>query len=130
MPISFWYCVTVRWWSAVITMAWLMRMVVSMPGALPCRPAVCLPWLCKSPRIGKSRSQIMNTTIQNVLDHYHRRIEQEREIAREARGEDWRQQALLAVGPEAGQFINILAGSLKAPTILEIGTSFGYSGIW
>jgi predicted O-methyltransferase YrrM len=35
-----------------------------------------------------------------------------------------------AVGPETGQFINILARSLKAPTILELGTSFGYSGIW
>lgn len=72
----------------------------------------------------------MNAKIQNVLEHYHQRIEQERQIAREARGEDWRQQALLAVGPETGQLINILAGSLKAPVILEIGTSFGYSGIW
>ena len=37
---------------------------------------------------------------------------------------------LLAVGPETGRLINILASSLKAPNILEIGTSFGYSGIW
>ena len=39
-------------------------------------------------------------------------------------------QFLLAVGPESGQLINILAKSLKAPHILEIGTSYGYSGIW
>lgn len=35
-----------------------------------------------------------------------------------------------AVGPQTGQLINILAKSLETPTILEIGTSFGYSGIW
>ena len=37
---------------------------------------------------------------------------------------------LLPVGPESGRLINILARSLKAPNILELGTSFGYSGIW
>src|SRR3954463_4608515 len=37
---------------------------------------------------------------------------------------------LLAVGPQTGQLINILAKSLKAPNILELGTSYGYSGIW
>src|SRR6185503_13813906 len=37
---------------------------------------------------------------------------------------------LLAVGPDTGRLINILARSLKAPTILELGTSYGYSGIW
>lgn len=35
-----------------------------------------------------------------------------------------------AIGPETGRFINVLASSMKAPTILEIGTSFGYSAIW
>jgi predicted O-methyltransferase YrrM len=35
-----------------------------------------------------------------------------------------------AVGPATGQLINILARSLRAPTILEIGTSYGYSGLW
>jgi predicted O-methyltransferase YrrM len=43
---------------------------------------------------------------------------------------DWRDQVLLAVGPDAGRLINILARSLKAPNILELGTSYGYSGIW
>jgi predicted O-methyltransferase YrrM len=37
---------------------------------------------------------------------------------------------LLAVGPDTGRFINLVAGSLHAPNILEIGTSYGYSGIW
>lgn len=35
-----------------------------------------------------------------------------------------------AVGPHTGRLLNILARSLEAPTILELGTSFGYSGIW
>jgi predicted O-methyltransferase YrrM len=43
---------------------------------------------------------------------------------------DWRDQVLLAVGPETGRLINILARSLKSPNILELGTSYGYSGIW
>ena len=34
------------------------------------------------------------------------------------------------MGPETGRLINILARSLKAPTILELGTSYGYSGVW
>ena len=39
-------------------------------------------------------------------------------------------EVLLSVGAESGRLINILAKSLEAPTILELGTSFGYSGIW
>ncbi|WP_454691582.1 O-methyltransferase [Achromobacter aloeverae] len=35
-----------------------------------------------------------------------------------------------AIGPETGQLMNILVKSLEAPIILELGTSFGYSGIW
>lgn len=33
----------------------------------------------------------------------------------------------LAVGPQTGQLINILAASLPASRILELGGSFGYS---
>ena len=46
------------------------------------------------------------------------------------RASDWLDKALPAVGPDTGQLINILARSLNAPTILELGTSYGYSGIW
>ncbi len=34
------------------------------------------------------------------------------------------------VSPETGNFLNILARSLQARCILEIGTSNGYSGLW
>lgn len=68
-----------------------------------------------------------------VLDAYHERIREERQGPREepAGGRDGGQdQRMRAVGPETGRLLNILARSLKAPTILELGTSFGYSGIW
>ena len=54
-------------------------------------------------------------------------------IRRERRGggpSGGRNARLLAVGPDTGALINILVRSMTAPTILEIGTSYGYSGIW
>ncbi|MBX5161679.1 DUF1442 domain-containing protein [Rhizobium sp. NZLR8] len=75
----------------------------------------------------------MDSRIEEVLDIYHAMIETERNSPRELPpgGRDGGQdQRLRAVGPETGQFINIIARSLRAPTILELGTSFGYSGIW
>jgi predicted O-methyltransferase YrrM len=75
----------------------------------------------------------MDPAVTAVLDIYHERMREERSRASRsasAGAGDWRDQALLAVGPESGQLINILARSLKAPNILELGTSFGYSGVW
>jgi predicted O-methyltransferase YrrM len=73
----------------------------------------------------------MDEKITAVLDAYHARMREEREhVSAGSRGEDWRDQVLLAVGPESGRLINILARSLDAPNILELGTSYGYSGIW
>ena len=43
---------------------------------------------------------------------------------------DRRDQMLLSVGREAGQFLNTLAKAAKAQRILEIGTSYGYSTLW
>ena len=73
----------------------------------------------------------MDEKIKAVLDEYHDKIRQEREQHRKSPdGHDGGHDRFLAVGPDTGQLINILARSLKTPTILEIGTSFGYSGIW
>lgn len=75
----------------------------------------------------------MDDKITAVLEIYEARIRDERASPREdvPGGRDGGQdQRMRAVGPETGQLLNILAGSLKAPTILELGTSFGYSGIW
>ena len=67
-----------------------------------------------------------------VLEAYHQRIQQERAQPREAPGgrDGGQDQRMRAVGPQTGQLLNILARGLDAPTILELGTSFGYSGIW
>lgn len=71
----------------------------------------------------------MDEKIEAVLAGYHQRIAEERAAPRgPASGSI--DDRLLAVGPETGQLINIIAKSYDAPTILEIGTSYGYSGIW
>ena len=67
-----------------------------------------------------------------VLDAYHQRLNEERrrmgpDGPPDAGSLD---QMLLAVGPDTGQLLHVLAGSLEAPSILEIGTSYGYSTIW
>jgi predicted O-methyltransferase YrrM len=74
----------------------------------------------------------MDDKMKAVLDAYHARIEQEHAAMSQLRGGGGtdRDHLLLAVGPETGRLMNILARSLKQPNILEIGTSYGYSGIW
>lgn len=75
----------------------------------------------------------MDDRIKAVLASYHERIARERTSPPSrtvSETEDWRDNALLAVGPETGQLINLLVKSLPSPQVLEIGTSFGYSGIW
>lgn len=79
----------------------------------------------------------MDEKMKAVLDAYHQRITEESSSLRAAspepgaaRSDEWRNQRLLAVGPDTGRLINILAKSLKQPNILELGTSYGYSGIW
>lgn len=75
----------------------------------------------------------MDDRIEAVLAVYHERMREEQSRPRETRPDvrhTERDQRLLAVGPETGRLINIVARSMAAPTILEIGTSYGYSGIW
>src|SRR5882757_11283333 len=75
----------------------------------------------------------MDDKVKAVLEAYNARMRDEEKTTRAppATGpRDWRDKVLLAVGPETGRLINILARSFKAPTILELGTSYGYSGIW
>jgi predicted O-methyltransferase YrrM len=76
----------------------------------------------------------MDDKVAAVLEFYHKRMREESEQRHEGpppgEGGNWRDHVLLAVGPDTGQLINILARSLRAPHILEVGTSYGYSGIW
>jgi len=72
----------------------------------------------------------MDDKIDAVLEAYHARMRAEEEGQVPDGPGDWRDARLLAVGPDTGRLINILARSLEKPTILELGTSYGYSGIW
>jgi len=81
----------------------------------------------------RPKGNFMDEKVKSVLQDYEVRIHQERSSPRVTApgGRDGGQdQRMRAVGPETGQLLNILAKSLTAPTILELGTSFGYSGIW
>ena len=77
----------------------------------------------------------MDDKIAAVLDAYHARIREEQKMRAAGRPapadeQAWLDKQLLAVGPNTGQLINIIAKAFTKPTILEIGTSYGYSGIW
>ncbi|MDB5712968.1 MAG: hypothetical protein JWO15_365 [Sphingomonadales bacterium] len=71
----------------------------------------------------------MDAKIEGVLAFYHQRIADERAVP-STPSSNTRNERLLAVGPETGRLINIIAKGFPAPTILEIGTSYGYSAIW
>ncbi|NTF52096.1 O-methyltransferase [Rhizobium rhizogenes] len=75
----------------------------------------------------------MDDRILAVLDEYHELIREEQSKPHDMPpgGRDGGQdRRMRAVGPETGRLLNIVAKSLKTPNILELGTSFGYSGIW
>jgi len=79
----------------------------------------------------------MDEKMRTVLDLYHERMRQEKmttrdgtSIASSTATDEWLDGRLLAVGPDTGQLINLIARKLKAPRILELGTSYGYSAIW
>lgn len=75
----------------------------------------------------------MDDAIIEVLEQYHARMERENlsfPVAAPGGRNSVNFQSMRAIGPETGQFLNILVHSLTAPRILELGTSFGYSAIW
>ncbi|MCX8999691.1 class I SAM-dependent methyltransferase [Rhizobiaceae bacterium BDR2-2] len=74
----------------------------------------------------------MDEKVRAVLNLYHARMEEEWGMPREAPGgrDGGQDMRMRAIGPDTGRFLNTLARGLRAPTILEIGTSFGYSSIW
>lgn len=75
----------------------------------------------------------MDAAILEVLAEYEKRGAEEFKLQSLGKMEEWlarRDEFLIAVGPATGQLLNILAKSIKAKTILELGTSYGYSTIW
>lgn len=75
----------------------------------------------------------LDKKIESVLKKYHKRIATETAIMQSleiAEGMKRRDEFLLSVGLETGIFLNTLAKSAQSKTILELGTSYGYSTIW
>ena len=75
----------------------------------------------------------MDDAIIEVLEQYHARMERENlsfPVAAPGGRNSVNFQSMRAIGPETGQFLNILVHSLTAPRIVELGTSFGSSAIW
>jgi predicted O-methyltransferase YrrM len=70
----------------------------------------------------------MDSAFTAVLAEYEARMAAERgSEPGVSRPED---DLLLAVGQDAATLLNLLARSIKAKRILEIGTSYGYSTLW
>jgi len=75
----------------------------------------------------------MDPNIERLLAEYDRRSEEEHQARVDLAspgGAERRDQLLLAVGRGTGTLLNLLAKSLKARSILELGTSYGYSAVW
>jgi predicted O-methyltransferase YrrM len=76
---------------------------------------------------------VLDPAIQTVLDAYERRSAEEHQRWNDLGWDRFvqeRDQYLLAVGPATGLFMNLLIKEAKSRTILEIGTSYGYSTLW
>jgi predicted O-methyltransferase YrrM len=71
--------------------------------------------------------------IESVLTEYEKRGASEFKLQAQIGEQEWlgrRDEFLIAVGRETGMLLNLLAKSVRARTILELGTSYGYSTIW
>jgi predicted O-methyltransferase YrrM len=66
-----------------------------------------------------------------VLGEYHERLARERSLMAAGWAADHRRdQLLLPVGPQTGRLMNLLVKSARARSIVEVGTSYGYSTVW
>lgn len=75
----------------------------------------------------------MDARIQSLLAEYHLRAESEWKLMNELPPDQLKSRLddfLLPVGESSGTLLNILAKASNAKTILEIGTSYGYSTVW
>jgi predicted O-methyltransferase YrrM len=75
----------------------------------------------------------MDTAILEVLAEYEKRGAEEHQRQLQDGLEKWldqRDEFLISVGPATGQLLNILAKSIQAKAIIELGTSYGYSTVW
>jgi predicted O-methyltransferase YrrM len=75
----------------------------------------------------------MDLRIEKILREFEKRaaVESERmDQMDQSTMEQHIDEFLLSVGPATGQLINLLVKEAKAQTILEVGSSYGYSTVW
>jgi predicted O-methyltransferase YrrM len=75
----------------------------------------------------------MSEAFNRVLGEYQARIAAEHELMQSIDPSSMmkrRDEFLLPIGPDTGRVLNILIKSANARSILEIGTSYGYSTLW
>jgi predicted O-methyltransferase YrrM len=75
----------------------------------------------------------MDEAVLAVLAEYEKRGAEEHQRQLQDGPEKWlaqRDEFLISVGPATGQLLNILAKSIRAKMIVELGTSYGYSTVW
>ena len=75
----------------------------------------------------------MDNRFREVLDEYNQRMSAEGRIRKSVSRQEWlsrRDEFLLDVGEAVGTLLNLLIRETKAKTILEVGTSYGYSTLW
>ena len=75
----------------------------------------------------------MDALVESVIREYEKRSEKESEELNRLDPKDIQNQLdkfLLAVGPATGWLMNLLIKEARAETILEVGSSYGYSTVW
>lgn len=75
----------------------------------------------------------MDQAVRDVLAEYEARANAESEVMAGLSIADFAHRIddfLICVGPDTGQLLHILARSLQAKHLVEIGASYGYSTIW
>jgi predicted O-methyltransferase YrrM len=75
----------------------------------------------------------MERAVEEILRGFEERSDKEWAEIRRMDEAEWHRQMdrfLLAVGPATGQLMNLLIKEAKAKTVLEVGSSYGYSTVW
>jgi predicted O-methyltransferase YrrM len=74
-----------------------------------------------------------DTAVLQVLGEYRQRMAKEDALRKSLSRQEWlqrRDEFLLEVGEAVGTLLNILIRESQSKTILEVGTSYGYSTVW
>jgi predicted O-methyltransferase YrrM len=75
----------------------------------------------------------MDQAVESVLREYEKRSAAETERNQSMDEKEFfshRDEFLLFVGPATGQLLNLLSRQSRAKTIVEVGSSYGYSTVW